>query len=130
LRSSLGKLAAAALGAGAAVLLPIAAQADVLPSGAQPTGIRTVDIQSYAASGTTLTVRFWGGLCDIYSATATESGDKVTVQVTGTPNKPGEVCPMIAKQFTNTVQLNQPLGARQVIDAWDGSTITPGANAK
>jgi hypothetical protein len=87
-----------------------------------------VDIQSYSASGSTLRVRFWGGLCSTYSASATESGDEVTVRVTGRPKQPGRVCPMIAKQFTKTVRLDQPLGDRRVIDARDGTPITPEAS--
>jgi hypothetical protein len=99
------------------------------PSDGRPAGARTVGIQSYTASGSTVKVRFWGGVCNTYSASADESGDKVTVRVTGVPRQPGRVCAMIAKEFTKTVRLSEPLGDRQVIDARDGTSIKPVAKS-
>jgi hypothetical protein len=100
------------------------------PDGGRPAGTRTMDIESYTASGTTLTVRFWGGVCSTYSASAKESGDTVTVRVTGTPKHPGRVCAMIAKSFTGTVRLEKPVGDRRVVDARDGTSIASGAKTR
>ncbi|MCW2874921.1 MAG: hypothetical protein JWL99_6241, partial [Streptomyces oryziradicis] len=94
------------------------------PSGSSPAaGIHKMDIQSYSVDGTNLRVRFWGGVCSNYSASADESGTEVLVRVTGVAKQPGKVCIMLAKEFTETVRLHKPLGDRKVIDASDGSTV-------
>ncbi len=83
---------------------------------------RSVHVESYSASDRTLTVRFWGGVCSDYSASVKESGDRVEVTVTESPQEPGKYCIMIAKELTETVQLDQPLGDREVLGA-DGAAI-------
>lgn len=93
------------------------------PSGSPTAGIHKMRIESYTASDTTLTVRFWGGVCNTYSASADESGSQVLVRVTGVEKNPGRVCVMLAKEFTETVRLDKPLGGRKVVDAWDGRTV-------
>lgn len=94
------------------------------PSGSGPgAGSHKMDITSYSADGTSLKVRFWGSVCSDYAAAADESGAQVLVRVTGAAKHPGKVCVMLAKEFTETVQLDTPLGARKVIDASDGSTV-------
>ncbi|WP_052865775.1 hypothetical protein [Streptomyces niger] len=82
-------------------------------------------LESYAVSkdGKKLTLRFWGGVCSDYSASADQSGTAVTAQVTGKEKKPGGVCVKIAKQFTETVTLDSPLDGREVIDASSGETV-------
>lgn len=79
-------------------------------------------VESYRADGKSLTVHFWGGVCSDYSASADESKGSVRVKVTET-HKKGEVCIMMAKEFTETVTLDQPLGDRKVVDATDGKTV-------
>ncbi|EPJ35939.1 hypothetical protein STAFG_7014 [Streptomyces afghaniensis 772] len=52
---------------------------------------------------------------------ASESGDEVKVTVTST-SRPGDICIMIAKQFQETVQLDEPLGDRAVVGS-DGKGV-------
>lgn len=82
----------------------------------------TLHVESYRADGKSLTLHFWGGVCSDYSASADESGDSVRVKVTETRKK-GEVCIMVAKEFTETVTLDEPLGDRKVVDAEGGATV-------
>ncbi|MEV8019628.1 hypothetical protein AB0O76_25395 [Streptomyces sp. NPDC086554] len=82
----------------------------------------TLRVESYSADGKSLTLHFWGGACSDYSASADESKDSVRVKVTETKKK-GEVCIMIAKEFTQTVTLDEPLGDRKVVDAAGGKTV-------
>ncbi|GCB50083.1 hypothetical protein [Streptomyces sp. NL15-2K] len=89
---------------------------------------RDVQVDGYTAEGRELTVAFTGGVCADYKATASESGDKVTVEVTETP-WPDKVCILIAKVHHQTVQLDEPLGDRKVVGS-DGKAIPlekPGA---
>ncbi|MFF8937237.1 hypothetical protein ACF08O_21325 [Streptomyces paradoxus] len=90
----------------------------------QPTaapGPREVKVDGYRAEGAELTVTFTGGVCADYDVKASEKGDEVTVTVTSTP-WPDKVCIMIAKQFQETVRLDEPLGDRAVVDA-DGEAV-------
>lgn len=103
-----------------------ARSASPTPNDSTATGTQLMDIQSYTTSGKALTVRFWGGVCNTYSASADESATEVTVLVTGAPNDPDGVCPMIVKQFTETVTLDKPLGDRKVVDGADGETVPRG----
>jgi hypothetical protein len=85
---------------------------------------KDVRIEGYSADGRTLTVRFTGGVCSDYSATADETGGtdgKVTVRVTGKPWK-DKVCIMIAKVFHEKVTLDKPLGNREVVST-DGKAV-------
>ncbi|MDQ0990447.1 hypothetical protein [Streptomyces sp. V3I7] len=86
------------------------------PSG-KATGVpRTQDVKvaGYSADGRELTVRFTGGVCAEYRATAAESGEQVTVRVTETvrSDKP---CILIAKEYGRTMRLDEPLGDRKVV---------------
>ena len=90
----------------------------------QPTsapGPREVKVDGYRAEGAELTVTFTGGVCADYDVKASEKGDEVTVTVTSTP-WPDKICIMIAKQFQKTVQLDEPLGDRAVVDS-DGKAV-------
>ncbi|BCL19969.1 hypothetical protein ACPCBX_11990 [Streptomyces tuirus] len=90
----------------------------------QPTsapGPREVKVDGYRAEGAELTVTFTGGVCADYDVKASEKGDEVTVSVTSTP-WPDKVCIMIAKQFQKTVQLDEPLGDRAVVNT-DGMAV-------
>ncbi|MFE7899552.1 hypothetical protein ACFU3E_18865 [Streptomyces sp. NPDC057424] len=92
--------------------------------GDQPTaapGPREVKVDGYRAEGSELTVTFTGGVCADYDVKASEKDDEVTVTVTSTPWQ-GKVCILIAKQFQETVQLDEPLGDRAVVDA-DGKAV-------
>ncbi|MFI5676195.1 hypothetical protein [Streptomyces cellulosae] len=82
---------------------------------------RDVHVDGYTAAGRELTVSFTGGMCADYKATASESGDKVTVKVTET-RWPDKVCILIAKVYEKTVQLNEPLGDRTVVGS-DGKQV-------
>jgi hypothetical protein len=82
---------------------------------------RDVKVEGYSADGKELTVRFTGGVCSDYSASAEETGDTVTVRVTETPWK-DKVCIMIAKTFHKTVELKEPLGDREVVGT-DGKAL-------
>ncbi|MFF4544178.1 hypothetical protein ACFY1J_08010 [Streptomyces sp. NPDC001406] len=96
------------------------------PSSAPKT--RDVHVDGYTAGDKELTVSFMGGVCADYTASADESADRVTVTVTEKP-WPNKICIMIAKQFQQTVQLDEPLGTRKVVGS-DGQEIPlrkPGA---
>jgi hypothetical protein len=80
-------------------------------------------ITSYAVSGKSLELHFWGGVCGTYSASADESGTQVMAQVTARKQDPGKMCIALAKDFTETVSLDKALGSRKVIDLSDGSTV-------
>ncbi|MDX3353502.1 hypothetical protein PV703_09245 [Streptomyces sp. ME01-24h] len=80
-------------------------------------------VESYRAAGTELTLRFWGGVCSDYAASADESGTVVEVRVRPVPKEPGKACVMLAEQFSRTVRLEAPLGDREVVDLSDGSTV-------
>ena len=83
-----------------------------------------VEVQGYTADGKDLTVSFTGGVCADYSASASETTDKVTVKVTETPWQ-GKICILIAKVYEKTVRLDQPLGDRKVVGT-DGRPIPEG----
>ncbi|MFC9686841.1 hypothetical protein [Streptomyces sp. NPDC056948] len=84
-------------------------------------GPRDVEVDGYRAEGSELTVTFTGGVCADYDVKASENGDEVTVEVTSTA-WPDKVCIMIAKQFQETVQLDEPLGDRAVVGS-DGKAV-------
>lgn len=90
--------------------------ADLARRRADRRAYRKVTVQGYTAEGSELTVAFTGGVCADYEAAATEDGDKVTVTVTEKPWA-GKVCIMIAKEYHQTVQLDEPLGDRKVVGA-------------
>ncbi len=70
---------------------------------------------------------FTGGVCADYSASASESADKVIVKVTETPWQ-GKIFILIAKVYEKTVHLDQPLGDRKVVGS-DGTPIPEGKPA-
>ncbi|MGC5345884.1 hypothetical protein [Streptomyces sp. DT171] len=80
-------------------------------------------VTSYGVEGRTLTVTFWGGVCDTYRASAVEDDDTVRVTVTKSPSQTKRACVMIAKQLTRPVTLDAPLGDRKVVDAASGSAV-------
>ncbi|MBW5424978.1 hypothetical protein GKQ77_26030 [Streptomyces sp. BG9H] len=81
----------------------------------------SVPVESYSADGRKLTVHFWGGVCSEYSASARETGERVTVTVKETEQK-DKVCVMVAKRLSETVTLDKPLGEREVVDG-AGETV-------
>ncbi|MFB8353566.1 hypothetical protein [Streptomyces niveus] len=81
-------------------------------------------IETYSADGSTLSVRFTGGVCGEYSVRADESGSTVKVEVVDSA-PPGGVCIAMAKAFTEKVTLDRPLGDRKVVDAVTGDPVPP-----
>ncbi|MCT9143986.1 hypothetical protein, partial [Streptomyces violarus] len=84
-------------------------------------GPRDVEVDGYRAEGAELTVTFTGGVCSDYDVKASEKDGEVTVEVTSTA-WPDKVCIMIAKQFQETVKLDEPLGDRAVVGS-DGKAV-------
>ncbi|MDF3297170.1 hypothetical protein [Streptomyces tropicalis] len=101
-----------------------AAPGQPAPSGSGAPATRTVAVTGYTTSGNDLTVAFEGGVCAAYTASARESGDRVTVTVTE-KRQPGKVCILIAKEYQRTLHLDRPLGDRTVVGA-DGGRIAQG----
>ncbi|MFE6827677.1 hypothetical protein [Streptomyces sp. NPDC057690] len=98
------------------------------PSPTASSGTRDVKVDGYTAEGDDLVVSFTGGVCGDYKATATENGAEVKVTVTETPWK-DKVCILIAKEYHQTVHLDESLGSRKVVGS-DGAAIPlekPGA---
>ncbi|MEU6812126.1 hypothetical protein ABZ920_24745 [Streptomyces sp. NPDC046831] len=93
-----------------------------------PAAPRDVRVTGYSTDGDSLTVRFEGGVCSDYTASAAEGAGRVTVTVTEEP-RAGTVCIMIAKVQERTVRLDRPLGDRTVVGS-DGRAVPqarPGA---
>lgn len=84
---------------------------------------RVDDITSYSVSGKTLTVRFWGGVCESYSVSAEESASQVKLEIKGKRLHPGRPCILIAKLIEKKVELDKPLGDRKVVDARTGQAV-------
>ncbi|MPY31741.1 hypothetical protein FNH09_10720 [Streptomyces adustus] len=80
-----------------------------------------VRVEGYRADDSELVVRYTGGVCADYRATAVESADRVTVKVTETP-WPNKICIKIAKTFDQSVRLDRPLGDRKVVGS-DGREV-------
>jgi hypothetical protein len=97
------------------------------PSGTSPStrpGEEHVDdITSYTVDGKSLTVRFWGGVCESYSVSAKESSSQVKLEIKGKRLHPGRPCILIAKQIDKKVELDKPVGDRKVVDARTGETV-------
>ncbi|NBM16382.1 hypothetical protein GUY61_12165 [Streptomyces sp. GC420] len=84
----------------------------------------TLPADSYAVEGRTLKVTFTGGVCHTFSVKAEkQEAGSVTVRVTSTPKDPGKVCITLAKEFTRSVPLDEPLGGRKVLDAATGEPV-------
>ncbi|MET9291802.1 hypothetical protein [Streptomyces sp. NPDC003077] len=99
---------------------------DTVTATAQPpTKPTAVDLDSYSLGdgGRTLKLHFWGGVCSVYTASARQSDASVRAGVTGRDEKPGQVCVKIAREFTRTVKLSEPLADREVIDASTGREL-------
>ncbi|MEU5212348.1 hypothetical protein [Streptomyces sp. NPDC020742] len=86
-------------------------------------GAMALESYDVGDGGRKLTVHFWGGVCSVYSVTAEESGSQVKTKVTGKDKKPGQICVKIAKEFTKTVTLKEPLDGRKVIDVSSGESV-------
>lgn len=97
------------------------------PSGTAPSSKpgedQVDDITSYTVAGKTLTVRFWGGVCESYSVSAKESSSQVKLEIKGKRLHPGRPCILIAKQIDKKVELDKPLGDRKVVDARTGEAV-------
>ncbi|MFK8846177.1 hypothetical protein [Streptomyces sp. Ac-502] len=96
------------------------------PNSGKPSGkAGAMGLESYevSADGKSLKLHFWGGVCSTYSATAEQTGKTVKAEVIGKEKKPNQICVKMAKQFTRTVPLEQPLAGRDVIDASTGKEV-------
>ncbi|MFC9096677.1 hypothetical protein [Streptomyces sp. NPDC057072] len=82
---------------------------------------RDVKVMGYTADDRAMTISYMGGVCADYTASVSETPDRVTVTVTETPWK-GKVCIMIAKIYHETLRLKAPLGDRAVVGP-DGAAI-------
>jgi hypothetical protein len=80
-------------------------------------------VESYSADGRTLTLRFWDGVCEDFTASAEADADTVRVRITSKDKKPGQVCIMVAEQFEEKVTLDGPLDGRSVVDATTGKAV-------
>lgn len=87
---------------------------------------------AYRTQGDLLVVEFYGapedeGPCGVdYPAEASETVDRVYVRVRARPHAPGSrpvPCPAIAQRRSATVRLQQPLGARAVVDGSTGQML-------
>ena len=81
--------------------------------------------RSYTQDGRRLTVWFWSGVCEKFGLRADESAPgRVAVRVVVTEPVPkGEACVMMAKYNSVSVQLDQPLGGRAVVDSVTGKAL-------
>ncbi|NKI41476.1 hypothetical protein HFV08_09535 [Streptomyces sp. LD120] len=77
--------------------------------------LKEAKVDTFSTDGKELTLHFYGSVCKKYSATAKETGGKVTVKVTEPAAKPGKVCVQMAKKTDVSVQLDKPLGDREVV---------------
>ncbi|MCX5196860.1 hypothetical protein OOK31_23685 [Streptomyces sp. NBC_00249] len=109
-------------GPGRTVAQPAAAEDGATTAPVPPAG-RTVPGFSYADGDRKLTVNFWGGVCSTYTLEAREESASVMVKITDTPNSPGQACIMLAQEMSLTVTLQQPVGARKVVDATTGKPL-------
>ncbi|MCX4822548.1 hypothetical protein OG883_22150 [Streptomyces sp. NBC_01142] len=98
---------------------------DITPTGQpeDPAAPSERRVTSYSVDGRTLSLTFWGGACSDYAAKASESGDRVKVAITEKNPDPKRVCIMIAKELTEKVTLDKPLGDRKVVDADTGEAV-------
>ncbi|KNB52756.1 hypothetical protein [Streptomyces caatingaensis] len=123
-------LFAAEVGGGATVTL---AQPAVDPAylvkGAgpkKPSPAAPAHVTSYRTDGKRLTLRFWGGMCSDYAASAVQSAAAVTVKVTGTEREPGRPCVLAAREYDRNVALEEPLDGRKVVDVLTGEPVPRG----
>ncbi|TXS50862.1 hypothetical protein [Streptomyces sp. t39] len=94
-----------------------------IPRSGDPDGIPPLPGTSYTADDRTLTVTFWGGVCDTYRGEADESAGKVTVEVEAVDPDPDRVCIAVAEEQSVKVTLDAPLGDRAVVDASNGKEL-------
>ncbi|MFE2379326.1 hypothetical protein [Streptomyces sp. NPDC059398] len=93
------------------------------PTGGNHPGGSDQTPTAYRADGRTLTLRIMGQMCGRYGVRTTENTDTVRVALSAPVRKPGKVCPDIIGSVTQKVRLEQPLGARRVIDAANGEPV-------
>ncbi|MEU9119206.1 hypothetical protein AB0C96_04990 [Streptomyces sp. NPDC048506] len=86
-------------------------------------GAMALESYDVGNGGKRLTVHFWGGVCSVYSVSAEQSASTVKVEVVGRDKNPGQICVKIAKEFTRTVALQEPLDGRKVIDVSTGQAV-------
>ncbi len=103
---------------------PTSAPAD--PGRSAEERVRTVThVDEYGPEDRTLTVHFWGGVCDDHAAEAEESAKAVTIRISGKAKDPGRACILVAKEMTAKVTLEKPVGDRKVLNE-DGERLPEG----
>ncbi|SFC71846.1 hypothetical protein [Streptomyces aidingensis] len=75
-----------------------------------------VYVEPYRPGDTTLTYHYWTGVCQTYTVTAEETATTVTLRVTGSGQKEGEACILIAEEAVSQVTLEEPVGDRTILD--------------
>ncbi|NYV77477.1 hypothetical protein HW445_24590, partial [Streptomyces sp. UH6] len=96
---------------------PPAEQPSPRPTGPDDgTGTDRARVIGYRAEDGRLTVAFEAGVCSDFTLRATERGDRVEV-VVEERKWPDRVCIMIAKIHHRSVELDEPLGGRTVVDS-------------
>jgi len=80
---------------------------------------------AHQVQGNTLTVWFYGGVCEKYGLKVDESkpGEVDVRVVVAEPAPRGKECPALAKRETVTAQLEHPLAGRKVIDLGTGQQV-------
>ncbi|WP_062211708.1 hypothetical protein [Streptomyces sp. NBRC 109706] len=76
-------------------------------------GMRVAD---HSPDDRTLTVHFWGGVCDEYEIVAEETEEKVTLTVSAFNPDPERACIMLAEEHSAEVTLDSPVGERALVD--------------
>ncbi|WP_129839404.1 hypothetical protein [Streptomyces sp. RFCAC02] len=72
-------------------------------------------VEPYEPGDRVLTVTFWAGVCDTYAGTAEETADGITVSVAAVGERdPGEQCILVAERQSVDVELDAPVGDREV----------------
>ncbi|MEY9963648.1 hypothetical protein ABIA33_001681 [Streptacidiphilus sp. MAP12-16] len=103
---------------------PAGGSSSAAPPGRTP-GPANLKANGYSTAGTTLTVYFFGGVCQKFGLKADQSTQgqvRVTVIVTQWP-KPGQLCPALIRQQAVSTDLGSPLNGRSVVDTVSGKVL-------
>ncbi|UED83736.1 hypothetical protein [Streptomyces profundus] len=90
--------------------------AEVAPQ--EPTELPTggMRVAGHSPDDRTLTVHFWGGVCDEYEIVAEESEERVALSVSVVDPDPERACIMLAEEHSAEVTLDSPVGERALVD--------------
>ena len=98
---------------------PVAPAVEPTPASSRFDSVSPVD------GGAALAVTFYGGAdsCYTYKVVAEESAEQVSLGLV--EDRSGEMCIELAQQYKRTIELEQPLGERVVVDAETGLSLYP-----